>query len=189
LHPDDRVVPGRPSVTVTRLAAMGTPASALIGVRHALERRSGWSTVPIGSALLGTVMAVIALCGTVVFGSSLAHLTATPRLYGDAFQLNFTDINIGGAVGTPAAGLLGLLRADKDVTGITRGLAIQVDVDHVGVGSGSRDGRPRSAFVPDCQRPPSEFAWGARPRFHDHARGRRPRRLDGESHCRAAIRR
>jgi hypothetical protein len=77
-------------------------------------------------------------------------------LYGDAFQLNFTDINIGGAVGTPAAGLLGLLRADKDVTGITRGLAIQVDVDHVGVGAVAATAvRGQLLFPTVSGRPPS----------------------------------
>ena len=83
----------RPSVVVAQLGALGAPPSAVVGVRNALERRSGGATVPVGSALLGTVLAVIALCGTGVFGASLSHLTATPRLYGDAFQLNFTNPN------------------------------------------------------------------------------------------------
>ena len=47
--------------------------------------------MPVGSTLLGTVLAVVALCGTAVFGASLSHLTATPRLYGDPFQLNISD--------------------------------------------------------------------------------------------------
>ena len=79
----------RPSLTVARLAAAGAPPSAVIGVSHALGSKSGGSPVPVRSALLGTVLAVTALCGTTVFGASLSHLTATPRLYGDDFQLNF----------------------------------------------------------------------------------------------------
>ena len=71
----------------------------MIGVRNALERRSGGAPVPVGSALLGTVLAVIALCGTAVFGASLSHLTATPRLYGDPFQLNFTATGHSGGPG------------------------------------------------------------------------------------------
>ena len=43
----------------------------------------------MGTALFGTVLAVLALCATAVFGASLSNLTATPRLYGDPFQLNF----------------------------------------------------------------------------------------------------
>ena len=41
------------------------------------------------SALAATVLAVITLCGTAVFGASLSHLTATPELYGDPFQIDF----------------------------------------------------------------------------------------------------
>ena len=82
--------PARPSAVVTRLVALGAPPSAVIGVRNALERRSGGSTsIPLGSALLGMVLAVIALCGTGVFGASLTHLTATPRLWGDPEQVSF----------------------------------------------------------------------------------------------------
>ena len=93
LPSDDRAEVPRASLIVGRLVALGAPPSAVIGVRNAFERKGGKASVPVGSALLGTILAVIALCGTVVFGASLAHLTATPRLYGDTFQLNFTDPN------------------------------------------------------------------------------------------------
>src|SRR4029077_6408730 len=79
----------RPSTIVAQLATRGASPSAVIGVRHALQRGYGRGTVPVATALLGTVLAVMALCTTGVFGGSLTHLTATPRLYGDAFQLNF----------------------------------------------------------------------------------------------------
>ena len=81
---------GRPRVGPPRLASslwsIGAPPSVVIGVRNALERRSGGANVPVGSALLGTVLAVIALCGTAVFGASLSHLTTTPALYGILFS-------------------------------------------------------------------------------------------------------
>jgi hypothetical protein len=64
----------------------------LIGVRNALQRRTSGAIVPVGTAFLGTVLAVVALCGTAVFGSSLTHLTATPALYGDPYQLVFDVI-------------------------------------------------------------------------------------------------
>jgi len=101
---------------VAQLAATGAPPSAVIGVRNALQRRSGGSTVPVGSAFLGTVLAVIALCGTAVFGASLSHLTATPRLYGDPFQLSF---NPNGGPSDPT--LLPRLEHDSAITGITKG--------------------------------------------------------------------
>ncbi len=116
---------------VTQLAAAGAPPSAVIGVRNALERRTGGVTVPLGSALLGTVLAVLALAGTAVFGASLTHLTATPRLYGDTFQLNFTDP----ADGKPDPVLLRSLEQDKAVTGITEGIATEILVNKVVVGA------------------------------------------------------
>jgi len=118
----------RPSVTVARLAAAGAPASAVIGVSHALGSRSGGAPIPVRSALLGTVLAVIALCGTTVFGASLSHLTATPRLYGDDFQLNF-PINQGNSGWEPA--LLKRLLSDKLVSGITQGNAGFTAIDNV----------------------------------------------------------
>ncbi len=110
---------------------MGAPPSAVIGVRNALERRTDRATVPVWSALFGTVLAVMALCGTVVFGASLSHLTATPRLYGDTFDLN---------IGAPSGGkqdpvLLRSLEHDKAVTGVTDGFATEISVNHVAVGA------------------------------------------------------
>jgi len=131
LRSDERAATSRPSAVVGHLAAWGAPPSAIVGVRNAVERHSGGGTVPVGSALMGTVLAVVALCGTGVFGASLSHLTATPRLYGDSFQLNFTDPNGAG----PDPALLRSLEHDKAVTGITEGLALEVSVDNVPVGA------------------------------------------------------
>jgi hypothetical protein len=85
----------------------------------------------VGSALLGTVLAVMALCGTAVFGASLSHLTATPTLYGDTFQLNFTDPT----GGRPDPVLLRSLEHDKAVNGITEGIATEISVNQVAVGA------------------------------------------------------
>jgi hypothetical protein len=128
LWPGDLESASRPSVTVARLAAAGAPPSAVIGVSHALGSKSGGAPVPVRSALLGTVLAVIALCGTTVFGASLSHLTATPRLYGDDFQLNF-PINEGSSRWEPA--LLKRLLDDKRVSGITQGTSGFTAIDNV----------------------------------------------------------
>jgi hypothetical protein len=80
----------RPSRVVTLLAGAKIPASALIGVRHALERGRGRAAVPVGSALVGSVVAVTVLCATAVFGASLSHLTSTPALYGQPYDLAFS---------------------------------------------------------------------------------------------------
>ena len=102
----------RPSAVVARVAATGAPPSAVIGVRHALERGRGATSVPVGTALLGTVLAVLALCATAVFGASLSHLTATPKLYGDPFQLNFQP-------GALDHALVSSLEHDSAVTAVT----------------------------------------------------------------------
>jgi hypothetical protein len=67
---DDRIIDTTPSKVAGHLWSMGAPPSVVIGVRNAIERRSGGASVPVGSALLGTVLAVVALCGTAVFGAS-----------------------------------------------------------------------------------------------------------------------
>jgi hypothetical protein len=120
LRADDRAVTSRPSAVAGHLAATGAPPSAVIGVRNALERRSGGAPVPVGSTLLGTALAVAALCGAVVFGASLSHLTSTPRLYGVAYQLNFSDTGVNGQ---PDPVLLSNLKHNSAVTGITEGIA------------------------------------------------------------------
>jgi FtsX-like permease family len=119
LPPDHQLAAPHPSAVVGHLAATGAPPTVVIGVRNALERKSGGAPVPVGSALLGTVLAVIALCGTAVFGASLSYLTATPRLYGDAFQLSFGDLNTG-----PNPAVIRSLEKNKAITGIMQGIAL-----------------------------------------------------------------
>ena len=80
----------RRSRIVGAVAGSGAPPSALIGIRNALERGQGRTAVPVSSALVGSVLAVATLCGAVVFGSSLAHLTATPAQYGQGFDAWFS---------------------------------------------------------------------------------------------------
>lgn len=120
-----RLGPARPSAIVARLAAAGAPPSMVVGVRSALERRSGGSPVPVGTALFGTVLAVVALSGTAVFGASLAHLTATPRLYGTGFDLNVSSPSGGG----PDPAVLTAFERDPTVTRITEGELIEVAVN------------------------------------------------------------
>ena len=111
---EDRAPDHRPSAIAARVAAMGAPPSAEIGVRHALERGRGAASVPVGTALFGTALAVMALCATAVFGASLSHLTATPALYGSDFQLTFS--NMGGADNPTSE--VATLEHDRSITAI-----------------------------------------------------------------------
>jgi hypothetical protein len=126
------IVDAKPSKLPGLLGSMGAPPSMEIGVRNALERRSGGANVPVGSALLGTVLAVVALCGTAVFGASLTHLTETPKLYGDPFQLNISNPN----GGRPDPTLLRSLEHDRAVTGLTQGIGLPaITISKVVVGA------------------------------------------------------
>jgi hypothetical protein len=127
---DDGAATSRPSAVVGALAAVGAPPSALIGVRHALQRRASGSVVPVGTAYLGIALAVVALCGTAVFGTSLSHLTTTPSLYGDPYELTFAVIP-----GLPDPALLKSLEHDSRIDVITTTVAAQVSIDGSTVGA------------------------------------------------------
>lgn len=117
----------RPSSIVTGLGAAGAPPSALIGVRHALARGGGRSTVPVGPALFGTVLAVSALCATAVFGASLSHLTTTPALFGEVYQ--FEVAGIAPTDQHTVNTLLATLEHDPAVTRITLGTSQEISVN------------------------------------------------------------
>jgi hypothetical protein len=72
----------QPSRILSGAAAARLPAPALTGVRFALVPGSGRTAVPVRSAVLGAVMAVIVLVGTATFGASLSSLVSHPALYG-----------------------------------------------------------------------------------------------------------
>jgi putative ABC transport system permease protein len=114
------------SVIVTRVAATGAPPSAVIGVRHALERGRGVASVPVGTALFGSVLAVMALCATVVFAASLTHLTTTPALYGSDYQLSFSNSN--GGPGDPTSWTANLLH-DPSITAVMVAATDEVSIN------------------------------------------------------------
>jgi hypothetical protein len=67
----------------TRLAVQaGLPAVAVVGTRNAVEPGSGPQSVPVRSALLGTVAAVTAVVAAVTFDASLSGLASHPARYG-----------------------------------------------------------------------------------------------------------
>jgi FtsX-like permease family len=126
--------PAGPGRLVSAAAAAGAPPSALLGIRSALQRRSGGPPAPVGTALLGTVLAVAALCATAVFGGSLANLLATPALYGAPFQVSFA--NQGSGPGKAVSGpLLASLRRDPAIARISLATTATITLNghHVGV--------------------------------------------------------
>jgi hypothetical protein len=117
----------RPSRVVAALITAGAPPSVLMGVRHALERGRGRNAIPVGSALLGSILAVTALCATGVFGSSLNHLTTTPSLYGQPFDAWFSPEDLNGQA--QATRMLAAIEAQPAVTAITAGISGDIKVN------------------------------------------------------------
>jgi hypothetical protein len=72
----------RRSRVATAAAASGMSVSAVAGVRLALDPGRDARTVPVRSATLGAVLALVVLVATVTFGTSLNTLVSHPALYG-----------------------------------------------------------------------------------------------------------
>ncbi len=101
---------------VTRVAtATGLPPAAVAGVRFALDPGVGRSSVPVRSAVLGAILAVVVVVSTITFGSSMGTLVSHPALYG----WNWTySIDGGGGLGDiPGPPVERQLSADPYVAG------------------------------------------------------------------------
>ncbi len=101
----------RSSKVADTAAGWGMPVSAVTGIRLALEPAS--DGVPVRSAMLGAVLALVVVVATVVFGSSLNALVAHPSLYGWNWDY---ELSGGGGVGDiPGPTVDRLLTADPQV--------------------------------------------------------------------------
>jgi ABC-type lipoprotein release transport system permease subunit len=74
--------PAPAPMSATKAARMRLPLAGLLGLRFALQRGRGPTSVPVGTTIGATTVAIAALAGALVFGSSLSKLLDTPRLYG-----------------------------------------------------------------------------------------------------------
>ena len=154
----------RPSWIALVLSGGGAPPSALIGVRQALEQGRGRDAVPARTALLGSVLAVTALAAVAVFGASLGHLTSTPSLYGQPFDMSFSPSGGPGSATTFAA-LASSLDRDKDISAVSIGGGGDLTIDgRVVVGVAGTPLRGPMLLELSGGRPPrtgSEVALGA----------------------------
>ncbi len=100
----------------------------MLGTRYALERGRGKQAVPVGTALLGSVLGLAALCGTAVFGASLATLIATPALYGAPYSLEFSYQGIGNGAAVTST-LLPALRRDPAISQVTVATVVEITVN------------------------------------------------------------
>jgi hypothetical protein len=97
--------PERISGIVALTARVGLPAPAVTGVRFALERGRGRTAVPVRSALLGAVLAIVVVVATLTFASGLNTLVSHPDLYGWNWSYAIDEVG-GGQVPPPTATLL-----------------------------------------------------------------------------------
>ena len=105
--------------------AGGMPATAVTGLRFALESGRGRTAAPVRSALLGTVLAVTVVAATLTFGSGLHTLVAHPRLYGWNWTYAIDEVGSGRF---PTLGQ-NLLTHDRDVAAWTGFNFADVQID------------------------------------------------------------
>ena len=141
------------SAVARAAAAAGLPAAAVVGTRNAFEPGSGVRAVPVRSALLGSVAAVIAVVTAVVFSASLGGLTAHPARYGWDWDL---AIQAESGYGFFAPGVMKkLIKDEPAVTGWSEFGFAQLPVDgtvvpalglqrQLGVGAAAHHQRPRA---------------------------------------------
>ena len=68
------------------LSSSGAPVTASLGIREALDPGAARGAVPVRSALVGTILSITMVVGTLTFGANLVHLVTTPSLYGQTWQ-------------------------------------------------------------------------------------------------------
>ncbi|HEX3979915.1 MAG TPA: ABC transporter permease, partial [Acidimicrobiales bacterium] len=123
----------------------GLSVPAVTGLRFALEPGTGRDTVPVRSAIVGTVLAALILTATFTFGTSLTNLVSHPSLYG--WNWNYEMVSAyGGAEDLPGPQLASLLDHDPNVAAWSGVNFVSVDLDGVSVPSLAT--RPDPAVAP-----------------------------------------
>lgn len=135
--------PWRPSRVAERLGRMGAPASAVNGVRFALQRDRRTDGGSLATTLVGLVVAVATIGAALTFGTNLGRLVTTPARYGETWDAKIDTFDSGAS---PA--LIKKLERDRDITALTvgsRGTNIRLAGD-VYLGLGFK--RLRGSIVP-----------------------------------------
>ena len=68
------------------LSRSAMPVTASLGIRETLAPGGARSAVPVRSALVGIILAISMVVGTLTFGANLVRLVTTPQLYGQTWQ-------------------------------------------------------------------------------------------------------
>jgi hypothetical protein len=108
-----RLRPTSGARVVASAARAGLSGPGVVGVRMALEPGEGRASVPVRSALLGSVLAVALVVTTLTFGDSLHALVSNPPLYGWNWTYTLNPVGSGGGEVPQVA--LTMLKHDRDV--------------------------------------------------------------------------
>jgi hypothetical protein len=87
--------PTRRSRLASALNDAGCSPTLVTGVRMAVEPGRGGTAVPVRTSIVGVMLGVAVLAGTLTFGASLTHLLDSPRLYGVTWDLQVSNFNEG----------------------------------------------------------------------------------------------
>lgn len=80
--PSPPLLANRQSRIARAAATVGLPVPAVTGIRFALDPGAGHTSVPVRSAIVGAVLALMVVTTTFTFGASLNSLVTHPALYG-----------------------------------------------------------------------------------------------------------
>jgi hypothetical protein len=103
-------IPRRPAAAA---APPGLPAAAMVGIGFAFGPGAGRSARPARPGITGTVVALVILVGSLIFGASLGNLVSHPALYGWTWDRELLAGDGYGNIPLPLAGRL--LSGDPDV--------------------------------------------------------------------------
>jgi ABC-type antimicrobial peptide transport system permease subunit len=164
---------GSASVLGAALSRWGSVTGGL-GVRMAFEPGRGSTAVPVRSALAGTLVAVAAVAGTMVFGASLVGLVGTPHQYGQNWDaqldLGFEAVpgNLGGQILPPDPAVTGYAGGDYGLVSVKGTLVGAIGLDPpAGASSGTGYLTVQTGRAPAG---PGEIALGAKTMAAAHVR-------------------
>lgn len=124
-----------PSAVSRLLENSGLRPATTVGVRLALEPGRGRTAVPVRSALIGIVVAVLGVTAVVVFTSSLDSLRTTPRSYGVPWDAVVSDTRV--QLG-PSGSICGRVRTrvtrDRDAATVANVCSASITLDERAVG-------------------------------------------------------
>jgi len=103
--------PRRRFAVADLIARAGFPVTLTAGVRLALERGHGPTSVPVRTTIGVAVVGLGALAASLTFGASLTHLVGSPPLYGVTWDTEILNNNGPGSVPEGVA----VARSDPDV--------------------------------------------------------------------------